>query len=271
MEFDDVMQQRFNRDGCRISRFYFAGIYRDVLVYREELTDEVMDVLMNSDNYVYCFDRAQKMLTDDEINIIKGGGVIDVVKQLDIEMNDLGIEGESVVYFSGTDCHIDISYIREDVINLVHQIDRHNKLDNMIKENIEELERIVRYDIEPILEDIIAKNNGNVLNQSVFFVDVDNDHRTVTISLTLRCVFNAYKDWKNCRLPDHYSFRPTIRTGGEEFMGCIGDIISSGFSIKNMVRLDHNSHGTNNSVVLRLIFNRSDLRGKLIKFSKGVL
>jgi len=186
-------------------------------------------------------------------------------------MNDLGIEGESVVYFSGTDCHIDISYIREDVINLVRQIDRHNKLDNMIKENIEELERIVRYDIEPILEDIIAKNNGNVLNQSVFFVDVDNDHRTVTISLTLRCVFNAYKDWKNCRLPDHYSFRPTIRTGGEEFMGCIGDIISSGFSIKNMVRLDHNSHGTNNSVVLRLIFNRSDLRGKLIKFSKGVL
>jgi len=199
--------------------------------------------LADQEQYHFVIERYQHIMGHHDISDIRENGTFRVLRKFDTKMNDLGIEGESVVYFSGTDCHIDISYIREDVINLVRQIDRHNKLDNMIKENIEELERIVQFSIEPILDDIISNNNSSVLNHPILFVDVYNDHRTVTISLTLCCVFNAYKDWKNCRLPEKYGFRPTIRTGGEEFMGCIGDIISSGFSIKNKVVLDDNSQG----------------------------
>ena len=260
MEFEDVMQQRFNR----ISRFNFAGIYRDVLVYREELTDEVMDVLMNSDNYVYCFDRAQKMLTDDEINIIKGGGVIDVVKQLDIEMNDLGIEGESEMWFDKEypdECCISCEYIKEDLIQLVKTLDRYNKKDVTLEFNINILRDIV-YDISDEVKQFLNLNKQYFRRIDVYG-DVQNDYRSISIVFDILVPLNDKGNWSMCKLPEYMYFRPTIRTGGEEFLYCIGEYIASKFNIRNKVTVKQQQ---GNSFVMVIKFLRSDLRGKELSF-----
>lgn len=98
---------------------------------------------------------------------------------------------------------------------------------------------------------------------------VFSTYKDIGMIFDIQCVLiGGGFDFSKCVLPDEMNFRPRIQTSGEDFIYCIIDHVMGFFDIRGRYKIDRIN---NNNYKVEVIFNRSDLRGKLIKFSKGVL
>ena len=244
-----------------------VNIYNNLVVDRNIDGDHISKLFVPQ-NYQFWIPHHELFLTDDEIIDIKKNGTFEDIRQFDQQMNDLGIEGKSIVYVDDGICGIDIGYIKDDVVKVITDIVRHNTLDGKLRNNLDVCDRICDI-LEKELPEIIRKSNQSVIQFCDVTVFNKNDFRKIVIDIGIVYKFFNYKDWRNCKLPNKYDYEPTIySSGGEDFIECIGKIIQRGLNVPSKIvtkRLN------DKEVVLMIEILRSDLRGKELFFDEGVL
>lgn len=147
LDYDSKYYDKFSFSNNYVESYLVHSLFFDHLKFRESITEKDIEQLNDSKNYVYKVSRVSEVLTKEEVRQIEGGELLDIVKQFDVEMNDLGIEGESKMWIDSLDiCYISCEYIKDDIIKLVHMLDRYNGKDITLEDNMRYLRNHV-YDI----------------------------------------------------------------------------------------------------------------------------
>lgn len=267
LDYDSKYYDKFSFSNNYVESYLVHSLFFDHLKFRESITKKDIEQLNDSKNYVYKVSRVSEVLTKEEVRQIEGGELLDIVKQFDVEMNDLGIEGESKMWIDSLDiCYISCEYIKDDIIKLVHMLDRYNGKDITLEDNMRYLRNHV-YDIAEYIYRYLEMNK-RIFKKFDVNGKVFSTYKVIGMIFDIQCILIVDGfDFSKCVLPDEMNFRPKIQTSGEEFIYCIINHVMGCFDVRGKYKIER----INNNYKVEVIFNRSDLRGKLIKFSKGVL
>lgn len=267
LDYDSKYYDKFSFSNNYVESYLVHSLFFDHLKFRESITKKDIEQLNDSKNYVYKVSRVSEVLTKEEVRQIEGGELLDIVKQFDVEMNDLGIEGESKMWIDSLDiCYISCEYIKDDIIKLVHMLDRYNGKDITLEDNMRYLRNHV-YDIAEYIYRYLEMNK-RIFKKFDVNGKVFSTYKVIGMIFDIQCILIGDNfDFSKCVLPDEMNFRPKIQTSGEEFIYCIINHVMGCFDVRGKYKIER----INNNYKVEVIFNRSDLRGKLIKFSKGVL
>ena len=267
LEYDSKYYDKFSFRNNYVESYLVHSLFFDHLKFRESITKKDIEQLNDSKNYVYKVSRVSEVLTKEEVRQIEGGELLDIVKQFDVEMNDLGIEGESKMWIDSLDiCYISCEYMKDDIIKLVHMLDRYNGKDITLEDNM----RYLRNHVYDVAENIYRylEMNERIFRKFDVNGKVFSTYKDIGMIFDIQCVLRGDGfDFSKCVLPEEMNFRPTIQTSGEDFIYCIIDHVMGCFDVRSRYKIERSG----NNYKVEVIFNRSDLRGKLIKFSEDVL
>lgn len=238
LDYDSKYYDKFSFSNNYVESYLVHSLFFDHLKFRESITKKDIEQLNDSKNYVYKVSRVSEVLTKEEVRQIEGGELLDIVKQFDVEMNDLGIEGESKMWIDSLDiCYISCEYIKDDIIKLVHMLDRYNGKDITLEDNMRYLRNHV-YDIAEYIYRYLEMNK-RIFKKFDVNGKVFSTYKVIGMIFDIQCILiRDGFDFSKCVLPDEMNFRPKIQTSGEEFIYCIINHVMGCFDVRGKYKIE---------------------------------